>query len=170
MNPDITSSPSPAGQSRRLRAPTITIDTSALPHHSPATSSPILRSTSTGKSTPPELRQSASFESRESRPTIPHNTSLPQQISHPQNFLSVPVQRKRGASQDDDTYVGSNHDSQDFDRLNPGTEVDFERDNSPFAFAPGHMAKLLNPKSLLCPILLYPNRTNPNHNHSCRRN
>ncbi|KAF2763884.1 calcium-translocating P-type ATPase [Teratosphaeria nubilosa] len=29
-----------------------------------------------------------------------------------------------------------------------GTEGDFERENNPFAFAPGHMTKLLNPKSL----------------------
>lgn len=29
-----------------------------------------------------------------------------------------------------------------------GTEDDFTRDNNPFAYAPGHMTKLLNPKSL----------------------
>lgn len=29
-----------------------------------------------------------------------------------------------------------------------GTEEEFHRDNNPFAFAPGHMTKLLNPKSL----------------------
>ena len=104
----------PTGQGRRPRAPTITIDTSAVGRssenlvqpeqdHSLATSSPMLRPTSTGQSTPPELRQSASFESRESRPTSPHNISSPQQINHPQNFLSVPVQRKRGGSEGGDT-------------------------------------------------------------------
>ncbi|PSN62507.1 calcium-translocating P-type ATPase [Corynespora cassiicola Philippines] len=33
-------------------------------------------------------------------------------------------------------------------RPDPGTEADFEVDNNPFAFAPGHLNKLLNPKSL----------------------
>ena len=176
----------PTGQGRRPRAPTITIDTSAVGRssenlvqpeqdHSLATSSPMLRPTSTGQSTPPELRQSASFESRESRPTSPHNISSPQQISHPQNFLSVPVQRKRGASEGGDTisttdttYLGTDSQSKAFGAddvrhgagdhpvlpdkealvPDPGTEADFERDNNPFAFAPGHMTKLLNPKSL----------------------
>ncbi|KAI1267068.1 calcium-translocating P-type ATPase [Xylariaceae sp. FL1019] len=36
-------------------------------------------------------------------------------------------------------------------RPDPGTEADFEVDDSPFAFAPGHLNKLLNPKSL--PVL-----------------
>lgn len=138
----------------------------------------MLRPTSTGQSTPPELRKSGSFESRESRPTSPHNISSPTQISHPQNFLAVPVQRKRGSSVDTDggdtisttdtTYVGTDSQSKAFgaddvkhgagdhpvlsdkDALvpDPGTEGDFERDNNPFAFAPGHMTKLLNPKSL----------------------
>lgn len=139
----------------------------------------MLRPTSTGRSTPPELRKSGSFESRESRPTSPHNVSSPtQKISRPQNFLSVPVQRKRGASVESDggdtvsttdtTYVGTDNQSKAFGaddvRLgagdhpvlpdnealtpDPGTEADFDRDNNPFAFAPGHMTKLLNPKSL----------------------
>jgi Ca2+-transporting ATPase len=135
----------------------------------------MLRPTSTGQSTPPELRQSASFESRESRPTSPHNISSPQQISYPQNFLSVPVQRKRGASEGGDTvsttdttYASTDSQSKAFGANevrhgagdhpvlpdkealtpDPGTEADFERDNNPFAFAPGHMTKLLNPKSL----------------------
>ena len=176
----------PTGQGRRPRAPTITIDTSAVGRssenlvqpeqdHSLAASSPMLRPTSTGQSTPPELRQSASFESRESRPTSPHNISSPQQISHPQNFLSVPVQRKRGASEGGDTisttdtaYASTDAQSKAFGAddvrhgagdhpvlpdkealtPDPGTEADFERDNNPFAFAPGHMTKLLNPKSL----------------------
>ena len=38
----------------------------------------------------------------------------------------------------------------DSEALEPdqGTEDDFERENNPFAFAPGHMSKMLNPKSL----------------------
>ncbi|KAK7432542.1 plasma membrane calcium [Neonectria magnoliae] len=33
-------------------------------------------------------------------------------------------------------------------RPDPGTEADFQVDNNPFAFSPGHLNKLLNPKSL----------------------
>lgn len=138
----------------------------------------MLRPSSTGQTTPPELRKSGSFESRDSRPTSPHNISSPTQVSHPQNFLAVPSQRKRGGSVDTDggdtisttdtTYVGTDNQSKGFgaddlrhgagdhpvlsdkDALkpDPGTEADFERDDNPFAFAPGHMTKLLNPKSL----------------------
>jgi Ca2+-transporting ATPase len=87
----------------------------------------------------------------------------------------VPVQRKRGASEGADTisttdtaYVSADHQPKAFGAddvrhgagdhpvlsdkealtPDPGTEADFERDNNPFAFAPGHMTKLLNPKSL----------------------
>jgi Ca2+-transporting ATPase len=85
------------------------------------------------------------------------------------------VQRKRGASEGgdtisttDSTYAGTDSQSKAFGAddvrhgagdhpvlsdkealtPDPGTEADFERDNNPFAFAPGHMTKLLNPKSL----------------------
>ncbi|KAJ8130128.1 hypothetical protein O1611_g3503 [Lasiodiplodia mahajangana] len=34
-------------------------------------------------------------------------------------------------------------------RPDPGTEDDFQVENNPFAFSPGHLNKLLNPKSLL---------------------
>ncbi|KAH6951270.1 calcium-translocating P-type ATPase [Ilyonectria sp. MPI-CAGE-AT-0026] len=33
-------------------------------------------------------------------------------------------------------------------RPDPGTEADFQVDNNPFAFTPGHLNKLMNPKSL----------------------
>ncbi|KUI62530.1 Calcium-transporting ATPase 2 [Cytospora mali] len=39
-------------------------------------------------------------------------------------------------------------DRQDALRPDPGTESDFEVDNNPFAFSPGQLNKLLNPKSL----------------------
>ena len=85
------------------------------------------------------------------------------------------MQRKRGASEGGDTisttdttYLGTDSQSKAFGAddvrhgagdhpvlpdkealvPDPGTEADFERDNNPFAFAPGHMTKLLNPKSL----------------------
>ncbi|KAK5134990.1 hypothetical protein LTR08_005942 [Meristemomyces frigidus] len=193
----------PAGTSRRPRAPTITIDTSAvrtdagnMPHHelddlsddgksihgdkSPS----MLRPTSNQLSTPVELRGGHSLDSRDSRPTSPHNISSPSQFNNQQNFLSVPAQRSRGQSFDTDasgetastsdiTYVNTNSPSipkafgdqrtptklhgagdhpvlPDNEALQPdkGTEADFQREDNPFAFAPGHMTKLLNPKSL----------------------
>ncbi|KAK4540565.1 hypothetical protein LTR36_009095 [Oleoguttula mirabilis] len=204
-------SPSP-GPARRPRAPTITIDTSAVRRSSDSSnmgqkpdheldnlsddgksingdkSPSMLRPGSNQLSTPTELRGSQqSFDSRESRPTSPHNISSPSQWNNPHNFLSVPAQRSRGQSFDTDasgettstsdiTYVNTNtpstehppkafgdHDKRekshgagdhpvlsDNEALQPdkGTEDDFHRENNPFAFAPGHMTKLLNPKSL----------------------
>ncbi|TDZ46957.1 Calcium-transporting ATPase 2 [Colletotrichum trifolii] len=39
-------------------------------------------------------------------------------------------------------------------RPDPGTEADFVVDNNPFAFSPGHLNKLLNPKSLAAFVAL----------------
>jgi P-type Ca2+ transporter type 2C len=144
-----------------------------------------LRPHSNQLSTPTDLRPSASFDSKDSRPTSPHNVSSPTHWNHPHNFLSVPSQRNRGQSFDtqgsaesatsgsEATYVNtstpstehppkgsSEHDRKfragdhpilpDEEALKPdaGTEGEFHADNNPFAFAPGHMTKLLNPKSL----------------------
>lgn len=134
-----------------------------------------------GQSTPTELRASHSFDSRESRPTSPHNVSSPTQWNNPHNFLAVPQQRNRGGSVDtegdtastsDVTYVNSQtptHEKglkafadeprhgagdhpvlSDEEALRPdkGTEADFERENNPFAFTPGQLGKMFNPKSL----------------------
>ncbi|KAI6966817.1 calcium-translocating P-type ATPase [Hortaea werneckii] len=200
-------SPSP-NPGRRPRAPTITIDTSAMrrsasnksqrPDHEMdelsddgksinGDKSPQgLRPGSNALSTPTETRGHHSFESGESLPTSPHNISSPSQWNNPNTFLSVPAQqRSRGqsfgtdasgdsASVSDITYVNSpslgstpkafgdhgRHEGirgagehpvlSDDEALQPdkGTEDDFHRENNPFAFAPGHMTKLLNPKSL----------------------
>ena len=115
-------SPSP-GPARRPRAPTITIDTSAVQRSPSRVSrdpehemehlsddgrsvhedrSSTLRPSSNAHSTPTELRASNSFDSRESRPTSPHNVSSPTQWNHPQAFLTVPTTRSRGASFDTD--------------------------------------------------------------------
>ncbi|KAJ4315278.1 plasma membrane calcium [Neodidymelliopsis sp. IMI 364377] len=40
------------------------------------------------------------------------------------------------------------HDPEEALRPDPGTEADFQIDNNPFAFSPGQLNKLLNPKSL----------------------
>lgn len=185
------STPSP-GPGRRQRAPTITIDTSAVNPNNPnmGESVPLgelqdnrssqdheengdVSPSTTTKQPPGELRGANSFESRESRPTSPHNVSSPASNwgkSH--NFLSVPGARSRGNSLDSATENGESTSSgtyipssqgetlradqhgteiindKDALRPDPGTEADFEVENNPFAFSPGQLGKLYNPKSL----------------------
>ncbi|KAJ5135625.1 ATPase P-type K/Mg/Cd/Cu/Zn/Na/Ca/Na/H-transporter [Penicillium bovifimosum] len=181
---------------RRERAPTITIDTSAV--NSPDTSNPPMQVLSGGHSqthsdandtttllnngSPTDLRSASSIRSnasseardRESRPTSPHNISSPK-TKAPEahsNFLSVPGTRSRGNSLESDetgqssstyggeTYVtsasqGSRSDLakntfvHDDDALtpDPGRESEFEVEDNRFAFSPGQLNKLLNPKS-----------------------
>jgi P-type Ca2+ transporter type 2C len=132
-----------------------------------------------------ELRASGSFESRESRPTSPHNVYSPvlKGSDRLRGFLSVPGARSREGSvgseeayQSTGTYAGDTHiltasgssvqgdkdtkigidysknDSviNDSDALkpDPGTERDFEVKDNKFAFSPGILNKLINPKSL----------------------
>lgn len=129
----------------------------------------------------PELNTVPSFESRDDRPTSPHNVSSPVKTSNPgQNFLAVPNARNRQnsvdsadgsrsiASSQGDTVTGttlyqSEHGggkasneaesakiTENADALKPdqGTEDDFQVDNNPFAFSPGQLNKMFNPKSL----------------------
>jgi Ca2+-transporting ATPase len=180
----------PDGPARRQRAPTITIDTSAVNPNNPNMGDsvplgdlPDNRSSTSHhddhadisptqtKVPPSELRATNSFDSKESRPTSPHNVSSP--TSHggnTQTFLSVPGARSRGNSLDSTTengesqgtYIASSQgdtlrgDNSPHDPTNdknaltpdPGTEADFEVENNKFAFSPGQLSKLLNPKSL----------------------
>ncbi|KAJ5816032.1 ATPase P-type K/Mg/Cd/Cu/Zn/Na/Ca/Na/H-transporter [Penicillium robsamsonii] len=193
------------GQStlRRERAPTITIDTSAVnspdPEYAPiqvlsggsqtytdntqtADTSALLNN---GSVSPTDMRSTASIRSnasseardQESRPTSPHNISSPKSKvpeAH-SNFLSVPGARSRGNSLESDetsqtsstyggeTYVApTSHESRsdlaknaaindihDEDALtpDPGHESEFEVEDNKFAFSPGQLNKLLNPKS-----------------------
>ncbi|KAL8739073.1 MAG: hypothetical protein Q9181_000255 [Wetmoreana brouardii] len=204
LGPADDQSPTQSNAPRRQRAPTITIDTSAV-------SPPLLENDSfplqnvsdqilatqgdqdavlePPQAQPPtpqpshsELRVVPSFESRDSRPTSPHNVSSPttKWTGQPHNFLSVPTTRSRGNSVDTDdsnhspssdggdTYVSSPASSalgdttrqtstvhsndnviNDEDALkpDPGTEADYEVENNKFAFSPGQLSKLLNPKS-----------------------
>ncbi|PGH11081.1 calcium-translocating P-type ATPase, PMCA-type [Polytolypa hystricis UAMH7299] len=182
---------------RRERAPTITIDTSAVsaqPHSaqsptSPGQSPPVPHESSGSEgraaasgpsSSPRDLRPTSSFEgkdnTRESRPTSPHNVSSPTSRyieSNSQNFLSVPGARSRGNSLDSeeagtgsDTYVPStpsgvertsqeaSHGPPDITKdenaltPDPGTEADFEVEDNKFAYSPGQLNKMLNPKNL----------------------
>ncbi|KAJ5519749.1 ATPase P-type K/Mg/Cd/Cu/Zn/Na/Ca/Na/H-transporter [Penicillium fimorum] len=193
------------GQSglRRERAPTITIDTSAVnspnPEYAPiqvlsggsqtytdnahaADTSALLNN---GSVSPTDMRSTASIRSnasseardQESRPTSPHNISSPKSKAPEthSNFLSVPGARSRGNSLESDetsqtssTYGGetyapsTSHESRsdlakntaindihDEDALtpDPGRESEFEVEDNKFAFSPGQLNKLLNPKS-----------------------
>lgn len=145
LGPADNTSPTPSNAPRRQRAPTITIDTSAvspsllenasfpLQNISDQTlaiqgdqdddQEPALVQPSTQLPSHSELRVTPSFESRDSRPTSPHNVSSPTSkwTGQPQNFLSVPTTRSRGNSTDTDdsghtpssyggeTYVSSPH-------------------------------------------------------------
>lgn len=183
------SSPSP-GPPKRQRAPTITIDTSAVGTSDVANAVPLeslpndraqqnsaRNNNDESADQVPALRASNSFESRESRPTSPHNVSSPASRTNDHtNFLSVPNNRSRGnsldsagsVSTDDRTYINPSSPStgetttkkanggpvndilSDEEALkpDPGTEADFEVQDNKFAFSPGQMSKLLNPKSL----------------------
>lgn len=110
----------------------------------------------------------------DSRPTSPHNISSPKtklSESH-SNFLSVPGTRSRGNSLESedtshtsstyggDTYVptashesradltkNANVDDEEALTPDPGRESEFEVEDNRFAFSPGQLNKLLNPKS-----------------------
>ncbi|OAL03972.1 calcium-translocating P-type ATPase [Phaeosphaeriaceae sp. SRC1lsM3a] len=175
----------------RKRAPTITIDTSAVnpndtnmtdsvplghmqdtrPSAQPNTDDNV--SPTQARQSPQELRNANSFESNASRPTSPHNVSSPAQAWNGTSFLAVPGARSRGNSMDSTTenggesnssatYVTSNRgdipkgemgptevlDAKDALKPDPGTEHEFEVENNKFAFSPGQLGKLYNPKSL----------------------
>ena len=173
----------------RPRAPTINIDTSAThdptmgdsvplgsiqdsdkpsTHSNPDNVSP----THTGQPSQ-ELHNAHSFESKESRPTSPHNISSPATAwNNNAGLLSVPGARSRGNSMDSATenggsnstatYVASSQgdalkgemgptevlNDKDALKPDPGTEADFEVENNKFAFSPGQLGKLYNPKSV----------------------
>ncbi|CAO2654722.1 Nn.00g114550.m01.CDS01 [Neocucurbitaria sp. VM-36] len=179
-----TPSPGPL----RPRAPTITIDTSATNDMNMGESVPLgeiqdnnrVSTQSNADNVSPthtrqpsqELRNANSFDSKESRPTSPHNISSPTQGWSNAGLLSVPGARSRGNSMDSatengesnssGTYVTSTNgdnlrgelaptevmNSKDALKPDPGTEADFEVENNKFAFTPGHLGKLYNPKSL----------------------
>lgn len=189
MTDNVTSPVDSSGTIRRQRAPTITIDTSAVgsnddePRSSPVESAveqsePRNDQLHPSHGSPVNLRSSSSFDEK-SRPTSPHNVSSAQWDN--QNLLAVPPARSRANSIDTDSgqstssltfvntssaHTGDLHDdsttkdpkqghggrdvmnAQDPLRADPGTEQDFVRDANPFAFAPGHLGKLLGPKSL----------------------
>lgn len=168
----------------RRRAPTITIDTTAVnPNNQDRPNSPISPddavSPTTTDTRPLELNTSMSFD-KDSRPTSPHNVSSPvaSKSGDGAGFLAVPLNHRSRqnsvdsedmsrsvSSQGDTTVVASNSTQVDtlkgseYDHkkiindetaLKPdvGTEADFEVENNPFAFTPGQLNKMFNPKSL----------------------
>lgn len=125
----------------------------------------------------PELRGSNSFDSRDSRPTSPHNVSSPTVRDRPTGFLAVPGLRSRQNSieSDDGNHSATNYSGETFanssqghkdhtmakapgndDVMNdpealepdPGTEEDFNVEDNIFGFSQGQLNKLINPKSL----------------------
>ena len=162
---------------RRARAPTITIDTSAAGGNNVGDSVPLdhidNHAHNMDNNASPELRSAGSFESSASRPTSPHNVSSPTaKWNNGGNLLSVPGAHSRGNSMDSNTdngesnstgtYVASSQgetlkgemgptevlNDKDALKPDPGTEADFEVENNKFAFSPGQLGKLYNPKSL----------------------
>lgn len=179
------------------RRPTITIDTTAVspgPASEPdadgapqpvssspvSLGSPLEPSASTHKRS---LSQTRPSESKDSRPTSPHNVSSPLSFrgnAPNQGYLAVPnTQRSRQdsltgddarsiTSSQGDTVIGGSSTGEkaspppfgdrseseqimnDPDALKPdqGKEDSFQVDNNPFAFSPGMLGKMFDPKSL----------------------
>lgn len=187
-------SPSPEGRTGRQRAPTITIDTSAVNNPDMGNAVPLgnlsdsihtvqtqrsetsFSTQSQSRSSPVDPRNPNSFDSNQDRPTSPHNVSSPSnRWNDPNAFLSVPNGRSRGNSLDSqtetgqgsvsgttETYVNSSPtggnkqqlgpeeilNDKDALKPDPGTEDTFEVEDNKFAFSPGQLSKLYNPKSL----------------------
>ncbi|OIW25161.1 calcium-translocating P-type ATPase [Coniochaeta ligniaria NRRL 30616] len=207
-NPDGGAASTPT---RRPRAPTITIDTvnASTPQPTETESHPH-QATSTSPTSPtrdglapaaelmasdwtpshqrslsgqrPEVQAIRTSDSRDSRPTSPHNVSSPvQSRGNDRGFLSVPSNlrsRQNSVDSDDgqksftssqgDTVVGSSAAGEKLGKLasgrgtdnatimndenalkpDQGNEDDFKVENNPFAYTPGMLNKMFNPKSL----------------------
>lgn len=177
---DPEESASQTRQTQRPRAPTITVDTSAV----------LIPSLHGGPSLPPmplssaQRQRSLSVEDTPllsiSRPASHHrlysSTSIASENSlNPQSFLAVPATRSRGSSVDHAGSVssfggetltptptlsdhGDSHcmssdvisisDSISSLKADLGDEDSFQVDDNPFAFSPGQLSKLYNPKSI----------------------
>lgn len=168
-NTDDTKDPTTGEDSARSSAPTISVEGPERPR-----SLPRIQTGGLTEAAPTEAQQ----ESNNSRPTSPHNVSSPTHRNSEnvgQNFLAVPGTRSRGSSLEsndsrnpsssgDDTYISSagtaaeegkennNNDKimNDPDALKPDpqNEDEFRVENNKFAFTPGHLNKMINPKNL----------------------
>ncbi|KXJ89714.1 hypothetical protein Micbo1qcDRAFT_10312 [Microdochium bolleyi] len=155
----------------RSRAPTITVDEANAP--APATDALSVSPTSDRTHLPGDNRPTSPADGRDSRPVSPFNNS-----NHGpkvgQGFLSVPSPEHRSRQNSVDsnegarsvnfsqgeTVVAQKTNSEagpgneaimnDPDALKPdqGKDDDFVVENNPFAFSPGELTKMFNPKSL----------------------
>ncbi|KAK1830764.1 hypothetical protein QBC39DRAFT_103168 [Podospora conica] len=133
----------------RPRAPTITIDTSAVED-----TTGNLPDTRTGSTTTEETNHGLNRHFRaplaDQRPVSPHNVTSP--FSASRGFLSVPEDSRARHNSFDHTHStpvetgASGMTSGGVTDLGVGSS-DYEPDNC-FAFAPGQLNKLLNPKSV----------------------
>jgi Ca2+-transporting ATPase len=162
-------------QAAKQRAPTITLDTSAV---RPPSATPIYCPGPLFSDEPSPLTQHHRSLSNEERPLL-SSTFEPPPAASP-NFLAVPHSSSRSGSldhlsvtsYDGDTLIttpspsihasskGESHklmssldlsvEQGDDDPLipDPGTEHHFQVEDNPFAFSPGQLSKLFNPTSL----------------------
>ncbi|KAF4978781.1 hypothetical protein FZEAL_4895 [Fusarium zealandicum] len=178
VNPNTTPEAQDNQQPPRARSPTSPYDDAVSPT---TTDGPLSTSGMSQRPARPELDTSMSFENKDSRPTSPHNVSSPvasRSGERGTGFLAVPLNHRSRqnsvdsedmnrsvSSQGDTTVVASNSTQVDtlkeseYDHkkitndetaLKPdvGTEADFEVENNPFAFTPGQLNKMFNPKHL----------------------
>ncbi|KAM0245826.1 hypothetical protein ACHAP5_005145 [Fusarium lateritium] len=141
---------------RRTRAPTITVDTAAVDAGNDAGNAPVrcaLLDFLFVFCEPNRLTVSGYTESINASPSPLDDT----------NTLAVPTEKSRAESwsSSPSTKVGTDHehlskevealrkgDQQEILKPDPGEEAAFHVENNPFAFSPGQLAKLINPKNL----------------------
>ncbi|KAK1960908.1 calcium-translocating P-type ATPase [Colletotrichum sublineola] len=126
---------------KRSRAPTITLDTSAVQEQGEE-----LHNTSSTPSSDngDEVNNTLSVPTRKSRSQSwdSNNTTLAKCKTNDGTDKGSPTFQHPGSPKG----YGANPD--DALAPNPGEEASFRVDNNPFAFTPGQVSKLINPKSL----------------------
>ncbi|KAK1980057.1 calcium-translocating P-type ATPase [Colletotrichum cereale] len=126
---------------KRSRAPTITLDTSAVNEQGDE-----LHNTSSTPSSDngDEVNNTLSVPTRKSRSQSwdSNNTTLAKSKTNDRTDKGSPTIQHSGTPKG----YGANPD--DALAPNPGEEASFRVDNNPFAFTPGQVSKLINPKSL----------------------
>ena len=145
-----SSAPQPAG---RPRAPTITVDTAAIdagnddagnaPVRSPAGLSSINTDTLSSRIGNPASVISSPLDDA-------NTLAVPPSKSRSESWSSSPT-TKVGSDHDRDIHVFRQAQKGDINEIlkaDPGEEHLYNVDNNPFAFSPGHLSKLINPKNL----------------------
>ncbi|WAO91148.1 Calcium-transporting ATPase [Fusarium falciforme] len=145
-----SSAPQPAG---RPRAPTITVDTAAIdagnddagnaPVRSPAGLSSINTDTLSSRIGNPASVISSPLDDA-------NTLAVPPSKSRSESWSSSPT-TKVGSDHDRDIHVFRQAQKGDINEIlkaDPGEEHLYNVENNPFAFSPGHLSKLINPKNL----------------------